>query len=152
MTILLQLICSFTCTCTFCTSKYPVTSFIYNNIVIIIVTCTQISACTHTHSHLITHLHTCTHSLPHNIYYPDSQMASNCVQYTTLEVNCGFARVAIRELTPKIHGYQQIDTQKRALEFRELFKDCSNYGIEDSYFEDRNDSMFNRDCSRILGI
>ena len=116
-----------------------------------IVTCTQISA--YTHSHLITHLHTYTHSLPHNIYYPDSQMASNCVRYTTIEVNCAFARVAIRELTPKIHGYQQINTQKRALEFRELFKDCSNYGIEDSYFEqDRNDSMFNRDCSRILGI
>lgn len=80
-------------------------------------------------------------------------MASNCVRYTTLEVNCGFARVAIRELTPKIHGRQSIDTQKRALEFRELFKDCSNYGIENSYFEqDKNDSMFNRDCSRILKV
>ena len=113
--------------------------------VLIHFVCTRICALTCAiHTHIETHSHT------QELSSLDSQTNGKHL-YTTLNVNCGFARVAIRELTPKSHGWQQIDKQKRASEFKEQFKDCSNYGIDESYFEeDRNDSLFNRDCHRIL--
>ena len=66
---------------------------------------------------------------------------------TTPAINCGFARCAIRELTTR-----NTDKVKRAFEFHELFKDCPNYGIEESYFDKigTNDSLFNRHCSKII--
>jgi hypothetical protein len=62
-------------------------------------------------------------------------------------VNCGFARCAIRELTAR-----DTDKVKRTSEFRELFKDCPNYGIEESYFDKSgtNDSLFNCHCTKII--
>ena len=79
-------------------------------------------------------------------------MASCCIRHITLEINCGFARCAIRELTPKTNGRKQIDTQQRASEFKQLFSECTNYGIDEIYFNDdgKNGSLFNRDCTKIL--
>ena len=66
---------------------------------------------------------------------------------TAAAINCGFARCAIRELTMR-----NTNEVKRASEFHELFKDCPNYGIEESYFDNigTNDSLFNRHCSKII--
>ena len=82
-------------------------------------------------------------------------MASNCVQYVTLDFNCGFARTAVRQLTPKIHGTKIFDKQKWAEEFKQLFSACPEYGFPDSYFDDDSNahgSLFNRDCDKILKI
>ena len=82
-------------------------------------------------------------------------MASNCVRYVTLDFNCGFARTAVRQLTPKIHGTKIFDKQKRAEEFKQLFSACPEYGFPDSYFDDDSNahgSLFNRDCDKILKI
>ena len=54
---------------------------------------------------------------------------ASCVQHT-LEINCGFACCAIRELTPKTNGPKEIDTQQRASEFK-LFSEYTNYGIDE---------------------
>ena len=88
--------------------------------------------------------------LQHIIY---TQMAKDCVKYTALEINCGFARTAMRELTPKGNGHILIDKQKRKADFQNLFEECTSYGIVASHFSDdeKNDSKFNRDCERMLG-
>ena len=97
--------------------------------------------CIHTHTYNNMHIHRIN-------------MASCCIQHLTLEVNCGFACCAIRELTPKTNGHRQIDTQQRATEFQQLFSECSNYmhGIDENYFCDdgKNGSHFYRDCTKIL--
>ena len=55
-------------------------------------------------------------------------MAQSCLRYITLEVNCGFSRTAIRELTNRNkRSRNDIDTPTRALEFQKLFKDCPKY-------------------------
>ena len=46
---------------------------------------------------------------------------------TAAAINSGFARCAIGELTMR-----NTDKVKQASEFHELFKDCPNYGIEES--------------------
>lgn len=81
-------------------------------------------------------------------------MASNCVRHITLEFNCGYARVAVRELTPKLHGKQSIDKHKRSLDFQQLFADCPEYGFPDCYFDENttNGSLFDRDCDKLLKI
>ena len=80
-------------------------------------------------------------------------MAQSCLRYVTLEVNCGFSRTAIRELTNRNKGSRNdIDAQRRALEFRKLFKDCPNYCENGSYFDScrYNASQFDRDCEKVL--
>ena len=65
--------------------------------------------------------------------------------------NCGFARCAIRELTPK-GRHAVIDKQQRMLNFQDLFKDCPNYGLSSAYFEDTSkgrESTFDRHCDKI---
>lgn len=54
----------------------------------------------------------------------------------SLEVNCGYARVAIRELTTVQRGRngRQSHRQKRQDEFRELF-DLPTFGLPTDYFE-----------------
>lgn len=66
--------------------------------------------------------------------------------------NCGFARCAIRELTPK-GKHAVIDKRQRMLDFQDLFKDCPNYGLSSAYFEDTSkgrETTFNRHCDKII--
>ena len=80
-------------------------------------------------------------------------MAQSCLRYITLEVNCGFSRTAIRELTNRNKGSRNdIDAQTRALEFQKLLKDCPNYCENGSYFDScgYNGSQFDRDCEKVL--
>ena len=76
-------------------------------------------------------------------------MATNCVRHISLEINCGFARTAIRELTPK-NG--QVDKQQRACKFKKLYDGCSGFVFGAGYFDDetKNGSMFSRDCTKTL--
>ena len=70
----------------------------------------------------------------------------------SLEVNCGYARVAIRELTPTKRGTstQQIDKGRRENEFQELFGTPS-FGIPATYYmkEGHKPSLFNRRCEYV---
>ena len=54
----------------------------------------------------------------------------------SLEVNCGYARVSIQELTTVQRGRngRQSHRQKRQDEFRELF-DLPTFGLPTDYFE-----------------
>lgn len=110
------------------------------------------ATCLHTVFDRATVLHTNLPSL--KTKYVCTIMASNCVRHITLEFNCGYARTAVRELTPRTHGSQSIDKNKRSLEFQQLFADCPSYGLPESYFEDNtaNGSLFNRDCDKLLKI
>ena len=75
-------------------------------------------------------------------------MATSCVSHISLEINCGFARTAIRELTPK---NEQVDKQQRACMFKELYDGCSGFGFRAGYFEEsKNGSLFSRGCTKIL--
>ena len=105
----------------------------------------------------MTHTHTCTRNISMHTYtctytHTRIDMASSCVQHISLEINCGFARCAILELTPKTNGRKQIDTQQQASKFMQLFSECTNYGIDKTYFNDdgKNGSLFNRDCTKTL--
>ena len=60
-------------------------------------------------------LQTFTYTHTH-VHVYKSKMASSCIRHITLEANCGFARCAIRELTPKTHG------QKKFIHNRELLR------------------------------
>ena len=44
--------------------------------------------------------------------------------HVTLDFNCGFARCAVREYTPK--GAISVETCNRQSNFRDLFADCPN--------------------------
>ena len=65
----------------------------------------------------------------------------------SLEINCGYAHVAIRELIPK-GSLSDHDSTKRANDFLELFKECDSYIHTDpsSYFTktDKNGAQFDR--------
>ena len=72
-------------------------------------------------------------------------------QHTTLDFNCGFARCAIREYTPK--GSTLLDKSQRESNFRDLFRDCPNYGLASSYFailNPKHGSLFDRHCEKII--
>ena len=73
------------------------------------------------------------------------------IRLVALDINCGFARTAIRELTPRNRGPKVIDKAKRVSEFKELFASCPTYGLNESYFETdgQNSSLFDRDCEKI---
>ena len=74
------------------------------------------------------------------------------IRLAALDINCGFACTAIRELTPCTKGpNKQIDKEKRASEFKELFVQCPKYGLNESYFDSSglNGSLFDRDCEKI---
>ena len=80
-------------------------------------------------------------------------MAQGCLRYVGLEVNCGFARTAIRELTNRNKGNSKVtDTRKRASEFQTLFESNTKYCANELYFNDngRNGSQFDRDCTKVL--
>ncbi len=67
-----------------------------------------------------------------------------------LKYNCGYARTAIRELTPKCKRpgqfARQVDKEKRACEFQEIFGDI---GFPEKLFAKGND-QFNAGCENIL--
>ena len=76
-----------------------------------------------------------------------------------LKVNCGFARVALynisRELTkdtPKSKARTSINKAERVSLFKAQFEVCSDYGLSEEYFSRVGDreSQFDRDASRIL--
>ena len=80
-------------------------------------------------------------------------MAQSCLRYITLEVNCGFSRTAIRELTNRNkRSRNNIDARTRALKFQKLFKDCPNYCQNGSYCYScgYNSSQFDHDCEKVL--
>ena len=49
-------------------------------------------------------------------------MAGNFNRHVTLTFNCGFARTAIRELTPKLRWKSPNDITKRLTEFKDLLQ------------------------------
>ena len=69
-----------------------------------------------------------------------------------LVVNCGFARVAIKELSMTGKGIQfnRIDKHNRSERFKNLFN-IPTFGLPDDYFtHSKHDSQFNRHSERIL--
>ena len=70
-----------------------------------------------------------------------------------LRFNCGYARVAVKELLSTEQTGRTIDKPKRAQEFRELF-DIPTFGIPDGYFTEKKGksygSLFDRHCTRVL--
>ena len=82
-------------------------------------------------------------------------MTANFDKHITLNFNCGYARVAVRELTPK--GRWKNSTYyitERASKFRDLFGMNEMYVIQPSYFEadDKKLSQFDQDCEKIMQI
>ena len=78
-------------------------------------------------------------------------MTNTLLQFT-LELNCGFARAAVHELTPKTYGKQMVDKSKRAQDFKQLFADAE-YVFPEAYFEGgKTGSPFDRDSNTILKI
>ena len=70
----------------------------------------------------------------------------------SFKFNCGFARCAIHELTPKGRN-SATDKPRRMTEFHDLFKDCPNYGLSSTYFENTSkcrESTFDRHCETII--
>ncbi len=67
----------------------------------------------------------------------------------SLQLNCGHARGAIRQLTTR---QKNVDIHKRQTEFKTLFKRCKNFGLCESYFTSKSGrlSAFDRHCSTIL--
>jgi hypothetical protein len=78
-------------------------------------------------------------------------MTETSAKHFSLDFNCGFARCAIRELTPKVRN-AVLDKQQIITGFQELFKDCPDYGIPPSYFDASSNrgSLFNRHCNKIV--
>ena len=79
----------------------------------------------------------------------------NPVKYITLSVNCGYARAAMRELTPKRkHRGQVINKQQRQAQFQKLFQTNPNFGLPDNYFVSSatTECHFDRDCNKIIQI
>ena len=99
--------------------------------------------------HVYVHVHdTCSSILCMHIL---QQMTESSAKHFSLDFNCGFARCAIRELTPKVRN-AAIDKQQRMTGFQELFKDCPDYGIPISYFDASSNrgSLFNRHCDKVI--
>ena len=75
------------------------------------------------------------------------------IRYFTLDFNCGFARTAVRELTPRGRWKDESQTSKRTSEFKELFHGCEHFGLQETYFESKpNLSDFDCDCMKILKL
>ena len=73
----------------------------------------------------------------------------------SLKVNCGYARTAIRELTPTktgLHG-RYVQSAKRSQEFRQLF-DIPTYALQSSIFESdsSHSSTFDKMCDTVLNM
>ena len=67
------------------------------------------------------------------------------VHCVTLRVNCGYARTAIWELTPKTATAIN-NTEKRESEFWDLYQQCPESGLTDFKNKNSGRSRFNWDC------
>ena len=70
-----------------------------------------------------------------------------------LSFNCGFARVAIRDLSALKRGKTRsgICLNKRREEFQKVFSGIEGYvRVDDEFWEDCNKSQWNRGCNFIL--
>lgn len=68
-------------------------------------------------------------------------------------ISTGFARTAVRELTPRGRWKDESYIPKRKSEFKQLFSNCENYGLQETYFESKPDlSDFDHDCEKILKL
>lgn len=69
------------------------------------------------------------------------------------EINCGFARCAMRDLTPKDRS-EALNIAKRLEEYRKLFQECLAYVFSTNYFNanPKNGSLFDRECTNIKNI
>ena len=81
-------------------------------------------------------------------------MAGNFDRHVTLIFNCGFARRAIWELTPKLRWKNPSNITKRSTEFKDLLCQHEQFGVPQSYFDSRNTkaSQFERVCDSIWKI
>lgn len=81
-------------------------------------------------------------------------MAANFNKHITLNFNCGYAWVAVRELTPKGRWKSATYITERASKFRDLFGTNEQYGLQSLYFEanDKKPSQFDQDCEKIAQI
>lgn len=79
-------------------------------------------------------------------------MLGNGISPTSLAFNCGFARVAVRELTETQRGQpQSIDKEKRAHGFKELFERPSFlYQVNTSVTEGLHESLVSTRTARRL--
>ena len=70
-------------------------------------------------------------------------------------MNCGFARVAIRQYSEVGRGknFTKLHSLEREQNFKDLFSPLPQYGVESSIFEHTNnrESTFDRYCKRING-
>ncbi len=83
-----------------------------------------------------------------------SETSGKAILATSLAFNCGFARVAVRELTETKRGKpQSIDKEKRAHDFKELFE-IPSFSLPSGYFNRRGptrESQFDTHCKAITG-
>ena len=70
----------------------------------------------------------------------------------SLHFNCGFCRVAIKELSNECKYRKNIDIKGREEKFREQFQSALN--LEESLFEKphKHISLFNRRCDQVLNV
>jgi len=75
---------------------------------------------------------------------------AGCIQPVSLQVNCGFCRVAIYEITNAKGGRQGINKDDRT--FQNMFADIPKFGLEENYFipDGLRPSKFNRHCDSVL--
>ena len=99
--------------------------------------------------HVYVHVHDTCGSILYVLIL--QQMTETLAKHLSLNFNCGFARCAIRKLTPKVRN-AAVDKQQRTTCFQELFKDCPDYGIPMSYFDASSNrgSLFNCHCDKVI--
>lgn len=81
-------------------------------------------------------------------------MACNFQKHISLDFNCGYARTAVRELTPRGRWKSSTYDTERTKKFRELFDMHQTFGIEQLYFEqtDSKQSQFDQDCESLANM
>lgn len=72
------------------------------------------------------------------------------IRHVSLTVNCGFARVAIRELTPCSRKCLKLDDRTSKLQYTKDTNFLSLMITLSANVEKKHQSQFNRDCEKIL--
>ena len=80
----------------------------------------------------------------HPHVYGQVSMAANFNKHITLDFNCGYAQVAVRELATKGRWKSATYITERAPKFRDLFDTNEKYGLQSLCFEanDKKPSQF----------
>ena len=80
------------------------------------------------------------------------QMIETSTKHLSFDLYCGFARCAIRELTPKTRNASTNKNQQMT-DFKKIFEGCPNNGIS-PYFDASADqgSLFNHHCDKIIEL